>query len=854
MEMIREGKNYHPALTPKSLLASIFAMLAMGMLIQYSDVIVGVSFASEHTLALPAIWVFVPILFLSAAFFLLTRVRLLTRAEMLCVMYSMLISAPIMTQGFWHRFVAIIATNPRMADFDKLDAMNDKLWPHGPNLLQNALRPDNPALSVEGSCRWENIEYEEGRSALLPVLVNSNRDERSAIRLRLPLQENGRTLIVPGEQYMISVLARAVDLGPKSFLYARTYAEGAASYTSFFQSSQPPKASYLHRRGFRRAGAYGVKFPAEATDSVILELGLEGNGRLELVDPKLFSVAVLETIYKGKKIVTESEFEKLPLNRRANLIVRPDSMWSIKGLLFQLAGYIPVRDWVEPMLVWTLFVVLLLGAMLAFNIIMRRQWLDNERYLMPVARIPAILMDDEDAPSEALPAIWKNRLMYAGFVVALAWMLMKAWHFYNPKVPSVEVKVYLSDYFTDPGWGGMWNRWRYEIEGIFLPLCIFMELNVLGSMVLGYAIFRSQYWIGEFTGLNVDPNYPYAWDQAIGAYVGYAAIILFFARKYLWRVLRAAVSGDRAASEGEALSYRHAVLLLAACLAGALLWARWLGMSPFSLGVFFVFLLVVGIVAAKVRTECGTPWGYFAPMNLAIFMGLLGGVWRFGPEAMIFCYIASFMLGPTVFYLIPGAQMELLGLGRRWNARPWHLVAFAFMAGIGAMIIGAWVFLSNAYALGGETLRYGWAFDTKWWYFFAYNQDMTIANNNYLGATAGKTVSTFNPAWIASGGSAAVVMILAALRQAFPGFWFHPVGFLLGSANFMDYIWGSALTALVIRAIVLWLGGAATVRNKLQPFFVGFFLGSCAAYLVVLIHAAYLRSLGIEAVYCILTP
>ena len=212
------------------------------------------------------------------------------------------------------------------------------------------------------------------------------------------------------------------------------------------------------------------------------------------------------------------------------------------------------------------------------------------------------------------------------------------------------------------------------------------------------------------------------------------------------------------------------------------------------------------------------------------------------------------MLGPTVFFLIPGAQMELLGVGKRWGVTPRHLVYCTILGVLGGMIIGGWVFLSNAYALGGNTSRYGWAFDSKWWYFFTYNQDLAVANNNFLGQVQGAVESAVDPAWWAFGISAAVTMLLAALRQVFSGFWFHPVGFILGSANFMDYIWGSCLIAAAIRAVVLWLGGAATVRNKLLPFFVGVFLGECAGYLILLAHAAYLRAIGIEKVYCILTP
>jgi hypothetical protein len=199
--------------------------------------------------------------------------------------------------------------------------------------------------------------------------------------------------------------------------------------------------------------------------------------------------------------------------------------------------------------------------------------------------------------------------------------------------------------------------------------------------------------------------------------------------------------------------------------------------------------------------------------------------------------------------------MELLGLGKRWNVRPWHLVACATLGVVGGMAIGGWVFLSNAYAMGGHTSRYQWAFDTKWWYFFPYNQEMGDATSRFLGqAAARKDASGLDPSWIAVGAASLVAVVVTVLRQFFSGFWFHPVGVVLGSTNFLDYIWGSALTAWVVRSVVLRLGGAATVREKLQPFFVGVFMGGCAGYLVLLIYAAYLRTLGLSPEYNLLMP
>ncbi len=72
--------------------------------------------------------------------------------------------------------------------------------------------------------------------------------------------------------------------------------------------------------------------------------------------------------------------------------------------------------------------------------------------------------------------------------------------------------------------------------------------------------------------------------------------------------------------------------------------------------------------------------------------------------------------------------------------------------------------------------------------------------------------------------------IVTVLRQVFAGFWFHPVGIILGPSGLLQYAWGSCLIAAAIRFFVLRLGGAVTVRQKLLPFFVGVFISAVAAY------------------------
>src|SRR5437867_5300009 len=61
------------------------------------------------------------------------------------------------------------------------------------------------------------------------------------------------------------------------------------------------------------------------------------------------------------------------------------------------------RAWLGPVLWWTLFVVLLVGAFLALDVLMARRWMAEERLAFPLVEIPLAL---------ALPAGERSRSIF----------------------------------------------------------------------------------------------------------------------------------------------------------------------------------------------------------------------------------------------------------------------------------------------------------------------------------------------------------------------------------------------------------------------------------------------------------
>ncbi len=837
---MKQASRFLPGVTLRFLASAFFCLIALSATVHFTEVVEASNPESgSQALAAPALYIFLPLLLVSGGVFAATRFHFLSRAEGLCLLYMLLIAAPLMSRGFWERFPGAIATIPRTADLERYDAYPELFWPHGPNLMRGAFGEEKAAdLAREGDVEWNELEYNEGKKEVIPEIFNEEPGQESWFRVSLPVENAEGGLALPlGEPLMFTVGVLVEKLGSDARYYCRVYYDEEAEFAEeAFNSTAKGKKTFVQRRGALRQGIYGLRFAPKAQHTVHLQFGLVGEGAVAFFDPRLLDVSALEYAYEGKTAIAQSEYDKLDERERTGLIPVPDNMWSWAGIKHLVAGRVPWREWMAPLAAWGGYAVLLLTACLALGVLMRKQWIDSERYPLPLARIPlALLGETERAEHHALAPIWMNRIMWFGFAASFFWCVMKGWAALNPNVPNMQVNVLLKPYFNDPGWGKTFDGVAFSISATFLGLAIFMELNVMASLLIGYWLFRAQHWIGTSNGWAIDTFYPYATTQEVSSFAVYGLLILFFARKYLWRTFLSAVKGDHEACRDELFSYRTAFALLLLCFAGVWGWALWLKIPPASMLIFFGFLTLTGLVATKIRAECGAPFGMYYPWQAMVFAELAGGMFFFGAEGLIFATLASLFLLPFALFLIPGAQFELLELGRRFRVRPSHLLVVFFLATFGGLFIGGWAYLSTAYGIGGQNYGNQDALMERRDYFRFYSTEESKANEALFATAEEKAAAQhhgLNPTVWAAIFSASVAAILAVLRQLFAGFWFHPVGFILGPSQMMGRVWGSVLAAWAIRSIVLRLGGAATVREKLMPFFIGVFLAAISAQLL----------------------
>ena len=545
------------ALTLRSLSASLLVVALSGVVLTLAGVFdagTAVSLIGSEALPIPVYLVFVPLAFSIALVSAIAKTRLLSRAELFAVLLVATVAAPLMGMGFYRYQLAGLATVVRTADFVKFEALPDGLWPHGGNLLSGPLTQASGARVLASSAGSARLTRDGA------VLSNTSAEGKSALRVQVTLGEElasnetgEKPVAVPGRPYLFTALIRAENLAPGALHFVRVYADDAPAFSLEVASGrQEKKVSTLRPDGFVRVGGYAIPLPREAKRYVEFELGLEGGGSAEWRDLRLYDVRAIEAAFRGYSRVSAAEYARLGLAERQTAIVVPETLWSRAGVRYLLGLDYPIGDWIAPLARLGVFVLLVLGVTFGLALLYRKQWLENERYPLPMARIPLVLLGASESLGGLGERFYKHRFVWLGFAIGLPWCAIQVTRGYYPNLPDLSFSVGLKGYFTDPNFGRTWDTVEFKLYVTFLALALLMELHVLLSLVVGFFLLRFQYWFGEVQGLTTDQDFPYYGYQLLGGYLAYAALVVIFTRRYLGEALLAC--GFRPAARG-ALRY-----------------------------------------------------------------------------------------------------------------------------------------------------------------------------------------------------------------------------------------------------------------------------------------------------------
>ena len=472
---------------------------------------------------------------------------------------------------------------------------------------------------------------------------------------------------------------------------------------------------------------------------------------------------------------------------------------------FFTGGY--VQHWIVPILSWSAVIFLLMLIFLCLTALIRKQWIENEKLAYPIIQIPLEITTNRH--------IFRNRLLWIGFGIAMGINLLNGLQFFFPVLPEIPVRKYnLNIYFTQKPWNAMGSM-PLRFHPYLIGFSFILPLDLAFSCAFFYLMKKVQLLVGSAVGIATLPGYPFLGEQGAGALLALLAIACWHARKHFATVLRQVVRPNRTESQTEALSYRSAVITLGICLLLLAIFCIRGGMSLWAFAIYISIYLMIVVGLTRMRAELGPPIhaiGYLTPQYMMIS---LLGTRRLRPGNLTMLSLMNWLSGASYasFRTHPMPdQLEAFKLAERTGIRNrtmFGVLVIASLVGIlSSLILYPYAIYSEGVAAGSEQIHAGGA-DTY----------------NFLSSWL---VNPKPTDWLATsvlGAAFAANLGIMFLRSRFVWCPLHPAGYVIGVApGTTDVIWFPLLLAMVAKWLILKHGGINAYR-KAVPFFIGLVLG-----------------------------
>ena len=485
--------------------------------------------------------------------------------------------------------------------------------------------------------------------------------------------------------------------------------------------------------------------------------------------------------------------------------------------------------WALPLLCWMAYLTALGATMWAWNVILRRRWMDNDRLAFPNVQLPMTLCREAGFGGAA-----SGRVFWSGVLTALFIESLNPLQQQFPQIPSIPISIDLSP--TLQALPAPWNAlapMTVMWPTLYLGICYFIPLDILFSAGFfflfrkGLEVFgRSMGW--RELGWDVS-GFPYARSQAAGAWTALFFLLVWAERRHLWGVLRAAftlptlpalrertspdaLSSSLAEDADEFGSYRWAGRILVGGTLFLLLFSVASGMSLGVALVFYAFFWMLQVTTTRVYCQVGPPTLECYFLHPQPIMVSLFGTSLLSPASATHLGLFNWLTRNASGHPM-GHIMGAFYIGRQTGVRPrpfgkWMLIGF--VVGGAACLLA---YLHYAYRVGEDQWREsGWR---------GVGVEGVVAR---VGEWTGKARG---PQWQENGFMAAgcvVTLLLAKAGTTIIGFPLHPVGFALAMSYGVEYSWPAFLFMAAFKFFTLRYGGRRLFES-FAPFFLGMTLG-----------------------------
>lgn len=482
--------------------------------------------------------------------------------------------------------------------------------------------------------------------------------------------------------------------------------------------------------------------------------------------------------------------------------------WFYEGL--PPGEHIPWAVWMGPLVWWFLFLMAIAVAVFSLVVMLRRQWVERERLVFPIARV-AVELAQQGAGAARVPPLLRNRLFWIAFAIPFSILCWNVINWFYPQVPAIGFATgRFSQLTIHPDFPTFYPMFNFMVMGF----AYFTNLEILLSIWLFHLLAILQAGMMNRVGLGLGLGDGGVGPQSEGALCFFVFWGLWMARKHLAEVVRKCLNPRHPLDDSrEFFSYRTAVVGFVAAFLFLLFWLHAAGMN---LGYALLFLLASLVIYLGVSKIIATS-GLVFLRSPTSSQALAGTFWpsRFLDDSsitindtMYACYSGNKgFLVTSAFHA--GKLSESTGTNPRLLGRT-LLVAVAL-----SLLVGSLSTIYLGYSVG--------AFNFNSYAFTNANQHVY----DYIVQAINAKAEPWKPKLGQYGffGFGIVMMaVLTALNYRLSWWPLHPIGFVVPLAFPVRASALSVFVAWMVKTVILRIGGIQLYR-KSQPFFLGIICG-----------------------------
>lgn len=543
----------------------------------------------------------------------------------------------------------------------------------------------------------------------------------------------------------------------------------------------------------------------------------------------------LATIKPGAS--TEDLYNRVVVARSNLQVITPDA-----AAMF--AGNAAWRTWLKPLLRWGILIALTYMVLMAFNLLIFRQWAHHEKLSYPLAQLPEELAGAGNNDSRILPPVFHSGLFWCGAAVSggvLGWNLLCMTQAI-PGLQPIDLMNRWKPFIENTTLAGLLPSAKSTIFFTLIGISFLVPQHISFSLWFFSLLYMAQLlflvWLGY--GGNED-SFPSDWwhtmnfrtAQGGGAILVFSSVVLWKCRRYIFCNFLS--SGLRDLDAEEQVELRKAShLFVWGSFAIVLTLSLGLGAHPLYALVFYGITLLVTIGLIRAVTEGGV-LGFQAWANPLHFIKTIFGMDKTWTSPALFSpllvYMAVFFHDLKTFIAPAMANSIKIREDLSLQRRRFHIAVAAAI--IIAVVVSLGTEIAMSYSYGADNME-------RWFHSVypkrLFDQIATISRDPPQSAP-------FERGWMALG--AGGMALLLYLRQTI--FWLpHPIGLIMLVNPLMCTYWFSILLGWAAKSIVTRYGNKDTY-GRAKNFFIGLIVGELILVILSAIFSIALKTnIGID--------